>query len=120
MRTYSETPRRIDEASDQNVETTRDRVKHSHLTESEDDVEHHDTDDKVAENKTKGTTTVESTTGTDEETSTNGTTDGNHVQVATLHGLVELVVTVLVGLLTTLERLRSETHTSPEGEQIGR
>jgi hypothetical protein len=34
-------------------------------------------------------TSAEGTSGTDEETSTNRTTNGNHVHVAGLHGLVE-------------------------------
>jgi len=48
-----------------------------------------------------------STTGTDEETSTDGTTDGNHVKMASLHGLVEYDHRALLG--TTLEGLHVQT-----------
>lgn len=43
-------------------------------------------------------TFAESTTRTDEETGTNGTTNGNHVQVARLHGAVKFDNTVTVDL----------------------
>ena len=39
--THCEAPRRIDEANGVGVETTGDRVQHSHFTESVHDVEHH-------------------------------------------------------------------------------
>ena len=52
-------------------------------------------------------TSGQSTTGTNEETSTDRTTDGNHVKMARLHGLVELDQTALMG--TTLEGLHVQT-----------
>ena len=52
-------------------------------------------------------TSGQSTTGTNEETSTDRTTDGDHVKMARLHGLVELDQTALVG--TTLEGLHVQT-----------
>jgi hypothetical protein len=54
----------------------------------------------------------EGSTGTDEETSTNGATDGNHVQVARLHGPVKLDHGT--GLGAALERLEVQTVARPE------
>jgi hypothetical protein len=115
---HSETPRGVNEASDEDVETTGNRVHESHLTQSHDDVEHHDTDEEVVEEKRDGATTVESTTSADEETGTNGTTSSNHLQVAALHGLVELVVTVGIGLGTASERGWGHAHAAPERETL--
>lgn len=53
-------------------------------------------------------TLAESTAGTDEETSTNGTTNGNHVQVTRLHGLVEDGETASL-TRAALERLEVQT-----------
>ena len=58
------------------------------------DVEDHDTDDAEIEDQSSWTTTAERTTGTDEETSTDGSTDGNHMQMALLQRVVELVVRI--------------------------
>jgi hypothetical protein len=52
-------------------------------------------------------TLVKSTSGTDEETSTDGTTDGDHVQMACLHGLVKNDHGAAVR--TTLERGEVQT-----------
>lgn len=52
-------------------------------------------------------TTVEGTTRTDEETSTDGATNGNHVQMARLHRLVEDNKCAALG--TALEGLEVET-----------
>lgn len=89
---HGETPRRIDEAGRQSVETTRDRVHNSELAEGVDDVEDHDTGDGEADEDRTGTTLNKGATGADEETSTDGTADGNHVQVTGLHGAIELDV----------------------------
>lgn len=72
----------------------------------------HHTDDGETDQERSGTTLGESTTRTDEETSTNTTTDGNHVQMPGLQGLVELVV--LVGSRATLERLCGQTQARHE------
>lgn len=52
-------------------------------------------------------TTGESTTRSDEETSANGTANGNHVQMASLHGLVKDDEWAALG--TALEGLEVET-----------
>lgn len=57
-------------------------------------------------------TLAEGTTRTDEETSTNGTTDGDHVQMARLHGALELNDTEAI--LARLEGLEVETIAGPE------
>jgi hypothetical protein len=87
--THGETPRRINKASRIGVETSGNRVHDSELSEGVDNVEDHDTGDGEADEDGTRATTGESATRTDEETGTDGTTDGNHVQVAGLHGLVE-------------------------------
>lgn len=116
--TYSKAPGRVNEAGHIDVEATRDRVHNSKLSKSEDDVEHHDTDDEVVDDQTGRATGSKSITSTDEETSTNGAANGNHVQVAALHGLVQLVVAVEIGLLTPLEGLLGHAHTAPEVEAV--
>ena len=63
----------------------------------------YDTNDGETNQERSGTTLGKSTTRTNEETSTNATTDGNHIQMPGLQGLVQLVV--LVGSRATLERL---------------
>lgn len=116
--TYSKAPGRVDEAGNIDVEATRDRVHNSELAKSEDDVEHHDTDDKVVNDQTSRAARSEGVTSTNEETSTDGAADSNHVQVATLHGLVQLVVAVEIRLFTPLEGLGGDTHTTPETEAV--
>ena len=62
--------------------------------------------------KEKTHTTAQSTTRTDEETGTNGTTNGNHVQMARLHGAVELDDTMAIVLPP--ERVQIETGPGQE------
>lgn len=136
---HGETPGRIDETSRVCVERTRDGIHDGEFTESIHDVEHHDTDDEeINEERTRALqfsialakpntlesarngavkrtyTSAESTTRTDEETSTNGTTNGNHVQMASLHGTLKLHHAFAIVLL--LEGVGIETVA---GEPVG-
>jgi hypothetical protein len=54
-----------------------------------DNVEDHDTSNQEADEDSAGATFGEGTTGTDKETSTDRTTNGNHVEMALLHGPIE-------------------------------
>ena len=104
---HGKTPRGVDEASRVRVETTRDRIHDSELTKGVHDVEHHDTDDEEIDEQGGRATVGKGLAGTDEETSTDRTTDGDHVQMASLHGSLELL-DVDVGL-TPLEGAEVET-----------
>lgn len=88
--THGKTPGRIDEASRVGIETTGNREHDSELAKGVDDVEHHDTDDHEIDKERSRAAVVQGLAGTDEETSTDGAADGNHVQVAGLHGALDL------------------------------
>lgn len=76
------------------------------------DVEDHDSHEREINEDRGGATLVEGTSGTDEEASTDGTTDGDHVKMAGLHGLVENDKWATLG--AALERLEVETVTGHE------
>jgi hypothetical protein len=73
------------------VETARDRVHHGEFAESIDDVENHDTHDGKANEQRRWTTFSQCASGADKEASSNGTTNGDHVEMARLHGAVQLI-----------------------------
>lgn len=109
---HGETPRGVDEAGRVRVETTRDRVHDGELAKGVDDEEDHETSDHEADEDRGRAATGEGVAGTDEETSTDGTTDGNHVQVTSLHGTIEFDVAGTP--VTPLERLEVQTVTGHE------
>lgn len=94
---HGETPTRINKPRGVSIETTRDRIHHGHLAQRVDNIEHHDTNDHEVDQKGGRTAGGQGTARADEETSTNGASDGNHVQMAPLHGPVELDDAVAVG-----------------------
>jgi len=117
-KTYSKTPRGVDKACDQSVETTRDGIHEGHFAQGKDNVEHHDTDNRVIDQQTGRPTPSQGGAGTDEETSTDGATNGNHVQMTALHGLVKLIVRVVGVGRAALERRGGEAHAAPEAERV--
>lgn len=88
--THGKTPGRINKPDRVGIETTRDREHDGKFTKSIDDVEDHDTGDQETDEDGSWATTGEGLSGTDEETSTNRTTNCNHVQMTSLHGLIEI------------------------------
>lgn len=75
-------------------------------------------DAKVKKQSSRSSVT-KSTSRTHEKTSSNRTADGNHVEMALLHGLVELVV--LIGHCSSaLERLGRESQARPDAQLLVR
>ena len=61
-------------------------------------------------------TTIESTSRTNEKTSTNRATNGNHMQMSRLEGVVEQIVILRRG--SPLEGLACNAHASPEAQLL--
>ncbi len=100
---HGESPRRVDEAGRVGIETARDGIHHSELTEGVDGAEHHDANDQEVDEEGGRTALGERTARADEEAGANGATNGDHVQVAGPHAALELddagaIVALLEGL----------------------
>lgn len=89
----------VEHTGSESVETTRNGEDNSHFTKSLGDIDQHDTHDDPGEKNTSGSTLGKSRSGTDEESSTDGTTNGDHLQVAGPHLLLEKRVVVRHKLL---------------------
>jgi len=74
------------------------------------DIEDHSTHDHEIDQDSTWTTFSEGRTRTNKETSTNRSSDGDHVKMARLHGLVQTLNTAAL----TFERVGRASHAGPE------
>lgn len=93
--THGETPGRIDETGREDGERTLDGEHDGHLSQCVDDGEQHGPDEQETDEDRGRTSGRERVGRTNKETGTDGTTDGNHLEMSSLEGPVQITAGLL-------------------------